>query len=144
MEDGKIFEVFVGFKEKGSRFGIPKRRDSLKVACLAGDPHMGIMGHLFFVGQMALQTVHGGLPVMAECGGVFVAFGAGHVRMGSGIIGFTIHQWDVSLRFNLCFGAVVSMTVETEGSGLFNFFWAFLAVSLVTGHAGCVLIWERG
>ena len=91
MEGGKIFEVFVGFKAKGRRFGIPEKGYSLKVACLAGDSHVGIMGHLFVVGGMALQAVHSGLPVVAESGGVLVAGGAGHFCMGRGDVGFVIH-----------------------------------------------------
>ncbi len=91
MVGGKIFEALVGFKAKNLRLGITERRNSPKVAFLACDPHVGVMGHLFIVWRMALQAIHSRLPVVAESGGVLVAGGACHFRMGSGGVGFVIH-----------------------------------------------------
>ena len=94
MEDGKICEIPLSFPVKGRGSRISERHNPLKMTRLARDTRMGVMGHLFIVGQVALSAVDGFLVMVCKGCGVFVTRGAVQACMGRVCIGFFIHQRD--------------------------------------------------
>ena len=64
------------------------------MACLAGNPGMGIARHFFIMGKVALTAISRLLSIVVKGRRLWMTGRAGYSGMGRGIIFFPIYQGD--------------------------------------------------
>jgi hypothetical protein len=109
------------------------------MTCLAGNPGMGIVGHFFIMGKVALPAIPGHLIMVVKGGGFRMTDRAGHSGVRSLIIFFHIYQRDTLFRHLLGLGPLTGMAVETEPGNHSFIFWTFRFSLEVAGYAAKVL-----
>jgi hypothetical protein len=115
------------------------RPNPFKMAGAARNPHMGVVGHFFVMGKMAIATVAHHLRRVRELSGAGMTDCAGGLGMGRGRIILFIDQRDLQTRQLLSFGPGLRMAVKTEFLNLVRALRIFEVDPAMAGHASLIL-----